>query len=92
MKKKKFTVPLVFLTAAEPMDGGGGSNIGGVDSLKPFPTPFSEWMQSRWYGDYDHNDTVDFSDYAKWWAQNGFGADTWSQYNPGVAWSDEWLS
>ncbi|MBR0353767.1 MAG: hypothetical protein IJK35_00175 [Oscillospiraceae bacterium] len=87
--KKKFDVPLVFLTGATPGDGGG-SNEGGF-SIKPIPVKFDEWMQSRWLGDYDQNDAVDFSDYAKWWAQNGFGPDTWSQYNPSVAWKDDWM-
>ncbi len=89
--KRKFTVPLVFLTTASPLDDGGGSNIGELDKLKPVPCRFDEWLQSRWLGDYDQNDTVDFGDYAKWWAQNGFGPDTWGQYNPDVAWSDDWM-
>ena len=90
--KKQFKVPLVFLTTASPLDDGGGSNIGGVDKVKPIPCPFDEWLQSRWVADYDQNDTLDFDDYAKWWAQNGFGSGAWGEYNPGVAWNDEWLS
>ena len=90
MNKKKFDVPLVFLTTSSPMDDGGYSGHG-TFSVKPVPCQFDEWMQSRWLGDYDQNDAVDFDDYAKWWAQNGFGPDTWSQYNPSVAWKDDWM-
>lgn len=90
MNKKRFTIPLVILTSAELNDSGGGSNIGGVDSLKPMPMNFGEWAQSRFCADYDNNGGVDFVDYARWWAQCSLGSDTWSQYNPGVAWDDEW--
>ncbi len=90
MNKKKFKIPLVFLTTASPNDTGGHS-LGGELSIKPLPCRFDEWMQSRWLGDYDQNDAVDFDDYAKWWAQNGFGPDTWGQYNPSVAWKDDWM-
>jgi hypothetical protein len=88
--KKTFDAPLVFLTTASPMSGAG-SGVGGTNGLKPIPVKFDEWMQSRWLGDYDQNDAVDFDDYAKWWAQNGFGPDTWNQYNPSVAWKDDWM-
>ena len=92
--KKKFTVPLVFLTTASPNGGGGGSHTGGgnIQSTQPFPCRFEEWQQSRWLGDYDQNGAVDMNDYAKWWAQCGFGVDTWNQYNPSVSWKDEWSS
>ena len=90
MMKKKFDVPLVFLTGTTPGDIGGHS-LNGELSIKPIPVKFDEWMQSRWLGDYDQNDAVDFDDYAKWWAQNGFGPDTWNQYNPSVAWKDDWM-
>ncbi len=69
---------------------GPGSNIGGADSLKPLPCRFDEWAQSRWCADYDQNGEVTIEDYARWWAQSGFDTDTWTEYNPSVAWTDEW--
>lgn len=90
MNTKHFTIPRVFLTNAAP-NAQPGTGSGEIDRIKPVPCQFDEWVQSRWLGDYDQNDAVDFSDYAKWWAQNGFGPDTWSQYNPSVAWKDDWM-
>jgi len=88
--KKKFTVPFVILTTAMPNDFGGRTGAGGVDSIKPVPCKFEEWMQSRWFGDYDKNGSINENDYALWWAQNGFTTDTWTQYNPSLQWKDEW--
>ena len=87
--KKTFDAPLIILTAASPMDSGGGSDIGGADSLKPLPCSFCEWAQSRWCADYDLNGEVDFDDYARWWAQSGFSTDAFTEYT-GQAWRDEW--
>ena len=89
MAKKKFGVPLVFLTTAQPMVDGGGTGDSGL-SIKPLPCKFEEWLQTRWFGDYDQDGDITQADYAKWWAQNGFGQDTWAQYNPDVQWNDEW--
>ena len=90
--KKTFTKPLVFLT-----DGvletvpGTYSQPGGNDwnSLKPVPMSFSEWSQSRFVSDYDANPGVDFDDYAKWFSDSGFGADTWNVLNPGAEMTGE---
>ena len=46
-------------------------------------------QQSRWCGDYDSNGEVDFNDFARWWGQNGFSIDAFTEYT-GQAWSDEW--
>ena len=89
MNMKKFTIPRVFLTDAVPQ-AQPGSATAEPDVLKPVPLNFEEWLQSRWLGDFDGNG-VDFDDYAKWWASNGFGPDTWTQYNPDVQWEDEWV-
>ena len=81
--KKKFTVPHVFLAGSVvPTEPGFGSEEG-TWSLKPVPMSFSEWSQSRFVSDYDANPGVDFDDYAKWFSDSGFGADTWSVLNPG---------
>lgn len=90
MSKKNFSVPLVFLTVADEInDGGIGSNVGGSDKIKPIPMSFSEWSQSRFVSDYDANPGVDFDDYAKWFSDSGFGADTWNVLNPGAEMTDE---
>ena len=89
MNTKRFTIPRVFLTDAMP-NVLPGTGSGEIDRIKPVPCQFDEWLQSRWLGDYDQNDAVDFDDYAVWWAQNGFGPEIWDQYNPGVAWKDDW--
>ena len=88
MKKKTFDVPLIFLTTAQPNDFGGYSETGEL-SIKPLPMRFDEWEQSRWRGDYDSNGEVDFNDFAKWWGQNGFSTDAFTEYT-GQAWQDEW--
>lgn len=87
--KKTFDVPLIILTAASPNAGGGGSNIGGVDSVRPLPMTFEEWAQSRFCADYDWNGEVEFDDYARWWAQSGFSIDAFTEYT-GQPWKDEW--
>lgn len=85
MKKKTFSVPVVFLTGAEvPGEGSGAGDIGDL-GLKPVPMSFEEWLQSRWIGEFDENPGVDFDDYAKWFSANGFGTLTWDNFNPGVA-------
>ena len=85
--KKNFTVPLVFLTTAEPNEGGIGSNVGGgggdLDSVRPLPLNFGEWAQSRYCEDLDGSGEPDFNDYALWWSNNGFGGEMWAEYNPG---------
>ena len=91
MNKKSFLAPGVFLTAADLNDNGGGSAIGGLDSLKPVPMNFDEWMQSRFVGDLNKDGTATFEDYTQWWADNKLGADTWNQLNPDVQWNDEWM-
>ena len=93
MNKKIFTPPFIFLTAAELNDGSGiGSNVGGdgLNSIRPIPISFAEWAQSRWCADYDESGEVTIDDFARWWAQSGLGLDSWAQFNPGVAWKDEW--
>ena len=86
--KKQFSAPHVFLTTAEINAGGIGSNHG-TWNIKPIPMSFSEWSQSRFVSDYDQNPGVDFDDYAKWFSDSGFGADTWSVLNPGTEMTDE---
>jgi hypothetical protein len=89
MKTKTFTVPRVFLTTADhnPLPG---SDVAEPEYLRPIPLNYGEWIQSRWIVDVNGSGSVDFDDYAKWWAQCGFGSDTWTQYNPDVQWNDEW--
>lgn len=89
MKKKAFSNPLVILTTAELNDSGAGSLTGGVDSLQPIPLSFDEWTQSRFCTDVDYSGGVDFADYVAWWASNGFGDDTWMQYNNDVVVTEE---
>ena len=90
--KKQFNIPHVFLVTplevSPDPSGGPGSNFGGM-SVKPIPMSFSEWSQSRFVSDYDANPGVDFDDYAKWFSDSGFGADTWSVLNPGAEMTDE---
>ena len=88
--KKTFDVPLIILTAASPMNDGGGSDIGGTDSLKPLPMSFEEWSVSRWCADYDQNGGVTVDDYARWWSQSGLSMDAWTEFNPSVMWKDDW--
>ena len=94
MKKTYFSVPCVFLTSAELHDIGGHSNqgTGGDDNerFRPVPMSFGEWAQSRWCADYDNSGNVTVDDYARWWAQCGLGSENWVQFNPDVAWNDEW--
>lgn len=90
--KKPFTVPLVFLTSGT-LDSelpGYGSGTAIEDRLKPVPMSFGEWAQSRWCTDYDNSGNVTIDDYARWWAQCGLGSENWVQFNPDVAWNDEW--
>lgn len=83
MKKNTFSAPLVFLTTARPNEESPGSGIA-TESIRPIPMSFEEWLQSRWVGDYDETPGVDFKDYAKWFALNGFGTSMWDSINPGV--------
>ena len=87
--KKIFDAPLIILTTASPMDAGGGSDWGGANSIKPLPCSYEEWQQSRWCADFDQNGEVDFDDFARWWSQNNFGTDAFTEYT-GQAWKDEW--
>ena len=85
MKRNSFSTPLVFLTAVNPNDvGGHGSGTSDPEGIRPIPLSFEEWLQSRWVGDYDNDPGVDFKDYAKWFAANGFGTSMWDSINPGV--------
>lgn len=86
--KKQFTIPRVFLAGSQVPGDVPGSNDGTL-SIKPIPMSFSEWSQSRFVSDYDANPGVDFDDYAKWFSDSGFGADTWSVLNPGAEMTDE---
>lgn len=88
--KKRFDVPLIVLTEASPMDAGGSLPWVGPDSLKPLPMSFEEWSVSRWCADYDQSGGVTIDDYARWWAQCGMSTDAWAEFNPSVAWKDEW--
>ena len=87
--KKQFSVPLVFLNSVSPMNTDAPGSGHGHMSIKPIPMSFSEWSQSRFVSDYDANPGVDFDDYAKWFSDSGFGADTWSVLNPGAELTDE---
>ncbi len=93
MNRKSFSVPLVFLAEATSDPVPGGYSGGGGDEwnkLKPIPMSFGEWAQSRWCADYDNSGNVTADDYARWWAQCGLGSENWVQFNPDVAWNDEW--
>lgn len=88
--KKQFSIPRVIPSADTPMETPFYGSLGdGQDKIKPIPMSFSEWSQSRFVSDYDANPGVDFDDYAKWFSDSGFGADTWSVLNPGAELTDE---
>ena len=91
MSKKFFAVPRVFLDDTTNPPPGAFSEPGGgdLDSLRPVPMSFGEWTQSRFVADYDSNPGVDFDDYANWFAQSGFGEDTWTVLNPGATMTGE---
>lgn len=87
--KKQFSIPRVAVADVQATQPGYGSDIGEQDRIRPIPMSFSEWSQSRFVSDYDANPGVDFDDYAKWFSDSGFGADTWSVLNPGTELTDE---
>lgn len=87
--KKQFSIPRVAVADVQATQPGYGSGIGEQDRIRPIPMSFSEWSQSRFVSDYDANPGVDFDDYAKWFSDSGFGADTWSVLNPGTELTDE---
>ena len=92
MKKKTFAKPFVIRRSDEGGTiPGGGSAFGGLDSIKPLPFPmsFDEWTSSSFCTDVDGSGGIDFADYAAWWESSGFGADSWLQYNPELAVTEE---
>jgi len=42
---------------------------------------FEDWL-IMFSDDYDGNTEIDFDDYRKWWKDNEFGEDLWSEFNP----------
>ena len=88
MSKKKMFAPVIFLDPptpppVDPGDGGDGTDHGGNDPYNgnaTAPVSYAEWAKRL------HPDRRD-----QWWADNGFGMDAWTEFNPNASftWNPE---
>jgi hypothetical protein len=93
MSKKKTFAPFIVLSGMNPPgpgdDTGDGSDHGGLDDYggqSTSPVSYDEWAKHL------GPDAVDsFEAYGQWWADNGFGMDAWTEFNPNASftWNPE---
>lgn len=91
MSKQRFDpfILLDIIIDPDPTDPGEETGLGPVPSTAPGPvgpTSFGNWAAN--FGvDLNGDGAVDFSDYGQWWADQGFGIDAWTEFNPDTPFS-----